>query len=125
METKIIETQFAILIQEVNFLKTIYKNNINISIENAIEIVNERLAITSNELHKVLVIIPKKIEMSKAARDYLSGPEGIKNLTATAIVVNSKYSNFITKLFVKLIPPPIPTKIFSTEAKALEWLNKI
>jgi hypothetical protein len=108
-----------------DYVKMEYKNNQKISILEATEIVNFRLKITNNTKHKVLVIIPQKINVQKEARDFLAGPKGVENIIATAIVVHSKYSFFITSFFVKVVPPPNPTKIFSDELKAIEWLLKV
>ncbi len=120
-----IETEFAVFYYDANLLKAIYKENANISIKAATEIVDKRILITQNKMHKLLIIVPKKINMTKEARDYLSGEYGIKNIIASAIVVTSKYSNFLTKLFIKIIKPPMPTKIFSNEEKAIQWLQTL
>jgi hypothetical protein len=108
-----------------NFWKFTYRDGQSITLAEAKEIVLFRKKITQDALLKILVVIPQKIEMSKDARDYLSSPEGTRNITATAIVVKSKYSFFLSKFFIKLNPPKTPVKIFDSEPKAIQWLNKI
>ena len=66
----------------------------------------------------------KSIE--KEAREYLSSDEGIQGLKAGAIVTKSIFSRHIANFFIRIsvIQPKIPTRLFSTEEEALQWLKQ-
>ncbi len=58
----------------------------------------------------------------KETRDF-SAEETPKFIKALAILSYSPFGNFIANLFLTLKNPPYPTKIFSDENKAREWLS--
>lgn len=47
------------------------------------------------------------------------------NLSEIAIIINSLPQRLIANFYLRLNPPPIPTRYFSTEAKAVFWLKKL
>ncbi len=125
MDKQIFDDNFVKFEIKENYLKAVYKNNIHITLPIAKQIVAKRMAFMQEKKFKAMVIIPEKINMDKLARDYLSSPEGLHNIMATAIVVHSKYSYFLASFFIKIIPQQTPVKIFTIEEKAIAWLTKI
>lgn len=57
------------------------------------------------------------------ARKYLSGPEGIKNINACAMLVSSPVEKLLGHAFLFINKPPIPTKLFTNKERAIEWLG--
>jgi hypothetical protein len=47
-----------------------------------------------------------------------------KFATKLAIVTNNPLPTFIYRIAFYLTPPPVPSQIFKSETKALEWLKK-
>ncbi len=101
-----------------------YFNNQKIGITEAKKIVALRLEFSHAKKHLLLIRVPIKININKAARDYLASTEGLQNIIASALVVSTKYSFFLSNFFVKLNPPSIPIKIFNKEETAIEWLQQ-
>jgi hypothetical protein len=60
---------------------------------------------------------------TKEARDY-SGDETPKIVEALAIIVNSEISKLVANAFLALKKPPYPTKMFTSEKDAREWLQQ-
>ena len=48
---------------------------------------------------------------------------GTKLFLAQAIIVDSPVSRLIGSFFLGLNKPPFPTKLFTSEADAVEWLK--
>jgi hypothetical protein len=106
-----------------DYLIAIGKENIYINYNDAVEITKERLIFAEELSHKLLIKVPQSIIITKNARDYLSSPEGVKNIECIALVVQSSYSLFLVKIIINLIKNPNPIKIFSSEEKAVLWLK--
>ncbi len=62
-------------------------------------------------------------EISYEARKILLTKEGSANVKAMAIKVKSKTSTFIANFFYYVNKPEYPTKLFTNEEKAIEWLK--
>jgi hypothetical protein len=111
--------------QNINgIVRVEYFNNQIIRIAEAKKIVAQRLEFSKAKKHLLLICVPVKISINKAARDYLASEEGLQNIMASALVVSTKYSFFLSNFFVKLNPPTIPVKIFNKEEKAIVWLQQ-
>lgn len=62
---------------------------------------------------------------SKEVRDYLADPETAKTSKALVLVIKSSIAKIAVNLFIKFSKPMYPTKAFSNEGKAVEWLLSI
>lgn len=66
---------------------------------------------------------PNSKPPSKQERDFIA--DQINSVTkAFAIVSNSPVARMIANLFFGLKPPPYPTKMFTDEKEAVEWIKK-
>ncbi|HLG02131.1 MAG TPA: hypothetical protein VI731_00960 [Bacteroidia bacterium] len=59
----------------------------------------------------------------KEARDY-AAEETPKFIQALALITNSTLSKFIANVFLQLKKPPYPTRLFTNEEDALQWLRQ-
>jgi hypothetical protein len=59
----------------------------------------------------------------KEARKY-SAEETPKFVKALALITNSALSKMIAELYLMVAKPPYPTKMFTDEQEAKEWLKK-
>lgn len=60
---------------------------------------------------------------SKEVRDYFASDEVAKLHKATAILVNSGFTKALGNLYLKFSKPKYPTRLFTDEEKATEWLK--
>lgn len=66
----------------------------------------------------------KVASVSREAREYLSSAEATEGVLAGAILSDSSFSAFLANFFLKVSKPRIPTRIFTDEKKALDWLEQ-
>lgn len=118
-----LETHFVRfeIIQSILFVS--YKNGVTITLDVAKEIVKQRKEFTGNKLYPILVKDEGLVSVEKDARDYFSN-EGVEGLSAGAFVIKSVYSTFFFNFYLKITNPKVPAKMFTDEAKAIEWLQQ-
>lgn len=63
--------------------------------------------------------------VKKDVRDYLASEELLSICKASALLVNSGISKAIGNLYLTFSKPRFPTKLFTNEQKALEWLQTV
>lgn len=96
----------------------------NISLDVAQGAVAFRKQITKDNSYVNLVDCTNVSKFEKQARDYLSSGEATKGVLAGAILINSSFQAAIANFFIKVTNPKIPTKIFTSEEKAIEWIQQ-
>jgi len=78
--------------------------------------------LTKNERHLVLVDGKANLSVSREARNYAASKED-RGAIATALLITSTANKLIGNFYINVNKPEIPTKIFSSEEKAVEWLG--
>jgi hypothetical protein len=72
---------------------------------------------------------PKLVDMrsvpkiDREARAYYSGEEAARFTSAIALLVGSPVTQVIANFFISINQPPVPTKLFTSEAEAVMWLK--
>ena len=61
--------------------------------------------------------------VSREARAYACGPEAAALVSAQAVVVGSPVSRIIGSFFLGLNKPGFPTRMFTSEDEAADWLK--
>lgn len=72
----------------------------------------------------LLVYTNKVKHITKEAREYLASEEGCQKIKSCAILTNSIVTKVIANFFIQINKPPVPTKLFTNEASARQWLSK-
>jgi hypothetical protein len=62
--------------------------------------------------------------ISREVREYLGRPENVATIKAGAMLTGSPLSKLVGNLFLQFSKPKFPTKMFSDEQKAAEWLKQ-
>ncbi len=62
-------------------------------------------------------------KVTSDARVYGASPEVCNTMTAHAILIDGKADAFIINLFLKVLKPSTPTRFFTSEDIAIEWLK--
>lgn len=80
-----------------------------------------------NQGPQLMISDPRNVKSqpSKEVRDYLKTEEVYKYSKAVAIMVKGGLSKLIINIFLSFDKPPHPTKVFSEESKAIQWLKSI
>ena len=100
-----------------------YLPGVVITLDIAKEVVKKRLEYVEGIKYPVIVMGEGLRSMDKQARDYLSS-EGIRDIIAGALLVNSVYTEFFGNFFLRITKPAIPARVFTDEKRALEWLQQ-
>jgi hypothetical protein len=69
-----------------------------------------------------LIDISEVKSMSRDARNFYSGPEPEKTLTAVAIVTKSNIGRVVANFFFGMTTRQLPTKLFNDHEAAKNWL---
>jgi len=72
----------------------------------------------------VLVDFKNIKSQDRGARAYFAGKEPAKVVTACAILLSSPLSRVIGNFYMGLNKPVTPTKLFTSESEAIEWLKE-
>ncbi|MCE3260693.1 MAG: hypothetical protein K0S12_2334 [Bacteroidetes bacterium] len=124
MET--IETKTAILsLISENFVRMRMKENAQLELEDMMENHLAEQRITGGRTHVVLIDTRLNSMSSDEARKFSSGDGPIKYRYAVAILFGSLAGRIIANSLLQKYIPKVPTKIFSDEAAAIDWLNSV
>ncbi len=67
-------------------------------------------------------------DIRREAQDYLAKDAPIlfkKKVRATAVIIDNLAGRILSKFFIQFFKPKYPTKIFSTDLDALNWLKSV
>lgn len=93
------------------------------SLEETKKAVEDFKKLTNGKKICMLLDITNSTPSSKEVRDYAA--EEMPNLViAIAMISQSPLGRMVANLFFGLKPPPYPTKMFSNEKEAKEWLKQ-
>jgi transcriptional regulatory protein LevR len=93
------------------------------TIEKARELIETIKKITENKTSPLLVDMRQQKSISREARQFYSRKETMDTVTALALIVESAISKVLANFFLGLNKPPYPTRLFTVEAEAIEWLK--
>jgi hypothetical protein len=68
--------------------------------------------------------ITKVKHISREARDRLADDDANQKISAAATLINSKTQQVLFNFFMAIQNPTTPSKAFSDEKKAKQWLKK-
>lgn len=79
--------------------------------------------IGNGKMYPVLILIKRHNSISKEASEYAASDiAGIYTL-ADAIVINNFAIRIASNFYIKIFKPKRPTKMFTSEEKAVDWLK--
>lgn len=113
---------FITMLREDGILKTIVRNNFAIEEEHAVEIM-ERLANLDYPRPPLLVDMRQMKSITKGARQAFAASGKRKAVSAVALLSGSYTGTVVANFFIELDGPSLPTRMFTSEAKAVEWLT--
>lgn len=107
---------------EEGILHFIYKPNTLIDLKVARAVVKDRLRFQNGVSYPILCDLRQLKTVNKAAREYLA-EYGCINAIAVALLVEKAYSGTLSKAFIKISNPSVPTREFTTIPEALGFLK--
>jgi hypothetical protein len=118
------ENQYAIVWKEDEIIMAVFKSDINLDLEGALEAVKLRKTLTTDKDYPMLVDIRNIKGANKEAREYMGSKDAAEGVSKAAIIIDSNFSMYIGNLFLALNKPEAPTKLFTEKSAAVKWLNE-
>lgn len=118
----IIENKFATYWIEKGILYFQYKEDVEIRLPAAIQIVKDRLKLHRGKAYPVLCDIGGVIDIDLNSRRYLA-EEGSILIKAVALLSITPLSHLISEIYISGNSPPIPTRIFQIKEEAIGFLS--
>jgi hypothetical protein len=81
------------------------------------------MMLTKGDRYLVLVDARVSVSVSREARAYAAGAKYGDQSIASAFIITSTANKLIGNFYINVNKPEVPTRIFSSEEKAIEWLE--
>lgn len=121
---KIETSVFTIFVGDDHICRAIVKNKADVKIDEA-QIASETVRILlKGEKGPILVDMRKIKSITKEAREHFTMKHREGYVNAIGLLVKSPLSMLIANFFLGINKTDVPTKLFTNEKKALEWLGK-
>jgi hypothetical protein len=85
--------------------------------------VTHRLQQYNDKDYPLFINIKAVKHITKDARDYLASKEGCHKVASCAIIINSNVTRVLANYFIMINKPLVPTKVFTNEEGAKQWLS--
>ena len=118
-----IETPYITFWVKGNVLYCKYAKDLDVTLEVAKFCVESRIFFTKGKSFTLLVDMRGIRSITKEARTYLA-TIGSTLVKAGALITGSPWNKTIGNIFLAIDKPQVPTKLFTEESKALEWLDQ-
>ena len=124
MRESFLETDFTRMWISNGILYIEYKPKLVMNLEIAKQIVSDRLKVSNGVTRPAILDARNFISMDRQAMKYYKTKETVLFVSAAAFLPGSALGSLAGNIFLMLEKPLIPTKLFTNEEKALEWLEK-
>lgn len=123
-EQDVIETRTArIWLGEDGILRSIVKKGVDVTLTDAKDVLAAGVRIAGGRRVPVLVVASGVRSVNREARNHFGGEAAANLMLAQALRVDSPVSRVIGNFFLGLNKTSFPTRLFTSEAEALEWLK--
>jgi len=121
---KVIELTWFTTWMEDGICRTVVKSNAVIELHHAQENTDTVVTLSNNSQPPILVDIRKIKSINKEARDHFAMRDRKPRVCAIAMLINSPLSKVVGNFYLAINQPSVPTKLFNSEDKAIEWLKQ-
>jgi hypothetical protein len=95
-----------------------------VDLEIAKEAFETGVRMTKGKKHPSIADISRVIKFTQEAREFLARKEAYDSVIAGVLIVKSIYQKVGGNLYLLFSKQPIPTKLFTYEKNAIEWLQQ-
>lgn len=110
-------------LDENNITHEVFISGVEVTSDDVVEMLETRKKLMNGGRGPILADVRHIKSVTKGARDMGNNEEGIRITTAFAILIESPVSQTIGNFFIGVTKPPYPTRLFTEEDKAIEWLS--
>lgn len=124
MESEAITTKVSkVWLGEDGIARVIHTPNAEVTLEDAKETMAAYLKINKGKRLPLFVDTKTMKSLAREARHYYAGEEAAKVASAVAIIVGTPVSRVLGNFYIGLSNPHLPSRLFTSDAEALEWLK--
>lgn len=93
-----------------------------VNLATAQRMISSRLEACQGKAYPFIANVTNVKTITKEARSAFSEGDGIKYMTACALIVGSPVNRLLGNFFLSVSKPSVPTKLFTSRDDALTWL---
>jgi hypothetical protein len=124
MERQSIVTRVTeVWVEADGIARVIHVPGAEVTLEDAKETMAAYLKLNQGRRMPLFVDTKAMKSMSRETRKYYAGEEAAKVASAAAIIVGTPASRVLGNFYLGLSNPHLPSRLFSSEEEALEWLK--
>lgn len=116
------ESPYISMWMEENIMCCKYADDLHVSLEVAKSCVEGRIFFSKGKSSVLLIDMRGIKSITRDARDYMASVGAIL-VIAGALITGSQLNRTIGNIFLTIDKPPVPTKLFTNEQKARQWLK--
>lgn len=120
---KVIEIPIAKMWEEEGIVFIVFIDKLDMTMERAQSAVAARLSLCEGISYPLLIDMRGIKSVTREAREYLAG-EGARLVKAGALIVGSPLNKALGNIFLWVNKPKVPTRLFTDEKEAKEWLKE-
>lgn len=123
--TEVIETNtgFISLVEE-GIIRVQGKDKVQIEVEDIDDNLRAFQKLRNNQKTAFLLLFGEEATISKEAREKFANKQRNSMKKAEALVISAPYHRLIANFHIAHFKPEFPTKIFTCEQEAIEWLRQ-
>ena len=123
-ETKVVTTSFSkVWLDEDGICRVVLMPGIVVGLVEMQENLAVQIKLQGAGKKPTLVDMRKIKNSTREARDFSAGKEYDQALSAVAILENTVIGKILRNLFINFSKPIYPTKLFTSEDAAIDWLK--
>ena len=108
---------------EDGIVRIIHVPGAEVTLEDAKETMLAYMQIRQDKRRPLLVDTRTMKSLAREARKYYAGDEAAQVASAVAIIVGTPVSRVLGNFYLGLSNPHLPSRLFSSDDEALEWLK--
>lgn len=118
-----LENPYVTMWIDENMICARYAKNLHMTLEIAKSCVGARLFFSKGKSYALLIDMKGIKSVTPEARKYMASV-GALMVKAGALITGSPLNRMIGNIFLAFDKPPVPTKLFTDEQKARQWLQQ-
>jgi hypothetical protein len=124
MENEAITTRVSkVWLGEDGIARVIHVAGAEVTVEDAKETMAAYLKLNQGKRRPLLVDTKAMKSLAREARQYYASEEAAKVGSAVALIVGTPVSRVLGNFYIGLSNPHLPSRLFTSEAEAMEWLK--
>lgn len=122
---EVIELPFLTQKLENGIVYVIFKENVDVTLENAKTSIESGKKITGMKKYPTIIHLQNIRSISKEARDYFSGKETEPICSAVALIISSPIATVLGNFFLGMNKAIYPLRLFRSVEEAEKWLRSL